>query len=280
MLCRLNKTANASRRADRIRVQDHGVVISVVCIPAVLRYEHDVLTASQLQVLAGGIELLGLAVVLHVSFEAKARASELPPESAIVFVEVGEGLVAARGGQDHEILVLARLLQDLAVPVQIQEVPCRIRNSEVQILRKGLHAAPRVRPVRLQTLQPVLGSMTGSLAHRLQGAADAAQPQGRVTLLQGLGEGLEQRVDFRRQNRRDFLSALVSAVHLTAHDGERRGHGDHSRGDAGLWVQVGQVGRQGGPECVLRRLLLFREQAVGQDGAASLGQTFAKILAR
>ena len=36
-------------------------------------------------------------------------------------------------------------------PVQIQEVPCRIRNSEVQILRKGLHAAPRVRPVRLQT---------------------------------------------------------------------------------------------------------------------------------
>ena len=75
--------------------------------------------------------------------------------------------------------------------------------------------------------------------------------------------------------RRDFLSALVSAVHLltsetvgsaknprtttsmrpvfapegsldceavslwprrTAHDGERRGHGDHSRGDAGLWV--------------------------------------------
>ena len=54
--------------------------------------------------------------MLHVSFEAKARASELPPESAIVFVEVGEGLVAARGGQDHEILVLARLLQDLAVP--------------------------------------------------------------------------------------------------------------------------------------------------------------------
>ena len=53
---------------------------------------------------------------LHVSLEAKARASELPPESAIVFVEVGEGLVAARGGQDHEILVLARLFQDLAVP--------------------------------------------------------------------------------------------------------------------------------------------------------------------
>mmetsp|Transcript_11612 Transcript_11612/g.22070 ORF Transcript_11612/g.22070 Transcript_11612/m.22070 type:complete len:229 (-) Transcript_11612:1277-1963(-) len=228
-------------------------MVSIFAVCSILRHKQNVLVTSVTKILLQGFELHGAhPVVLHVRLETKAGAATLPPQSSVVFREVGVGLVAAGGRQDHEILVLAGLLQDLAIPVEVEEVPTRLLDPEAQGLLEGVRARAGSRPVGLHALEPILSPLAGTLAQGRQGPVGGLQTRCRnVAVLESLRESLSKSRQLQCQSLLDLLPALVSAVHLTLHHRQRRGDGHHRCCHARLRVQVREVRRAGRAEGLL-----------------------------
>mmetsp|Transcript_33893 Transcript_33893/g.54338 ORF Transcript_33893/g.54338 Transcript_33893/m.54338 type:complete len:350 (-) Transcript_33893:1232-2281(-) len=262
MLCSFQQFADALGRANCVRIQDHGVVITGVWVRAIACEQGNVLLTAPCKSMSscGKVFWRHLLRLRHIVREAKAGRSYRPSQLSVVFTEVGKGLIHAGGCQDHQVLILSRLLEDAAVPVEINEMMGCILHSLQKVCTVRLLITPGTNPCGIHSLQPVVHAFRGALADGLQGLMHGSAPHLEAFLRsphrKALWKDLEQNLQLIHESLHNLRPTSISAVHLTANDRKVTGNADHGCGDEVFGIQVGQMRVTGRLEALLRTLLL------------------------